>query len=332
MRFCFLAALALIVFPSLSYAGFVKDNCDPNRGQNRVRADIVFDLKTGTILSEKNADTKFHPASLSKLMSLIVIFDAIRNDEIQYSERIQLVRTAGNLDNRSSMVKSMSVKDAVNGVVTGSLNNALDGVANKIGMAEFVNRMNTKAKSLGLTKTKFVNPTGWPTPHSMSSQRTSLNDLATLLRHLETEYHKEYSNFDGKSSVTISGIPTPLKSTNNLLQNASSRRAQPYKGVVGGKTGYTCYSGWHLITLYKDDLSPSDRLVLMTVSHDTGSARDNHMRKMLDKNIPKYREFLNKRGSSSPDLQSTEISAPSPSLPDHPRNHFEQTDIVRPSN
>ncbi len=300
LSFLFLSLSIISVFyPMPANAGYGADTC---KGQtNRVRADMVFDLNSGEILYEKNANAAFHPASLTKLMSLMVIFDALRNDEIDYDDRIQLVRQRGQVDGRTSMIKSMTVREAVGGVVTGSLNNALDGVAQKIGMDEFIRRMNQKANQLGLDHTKFVNTTGWPTATSKSKQRTNLHDLATMVRHLETEYENEYSRFDGKSKITITGLPKPLSSTNNLLQNASSRRANPYKGVVGGKTGYTCYSGWHLITLYKDHSKPNDRLVVMSVGHSTGLGRDHHVRDLLDQYVGAY-----KRHQPKPQVQSVE--------------------------
>jgi D-alanyl-D-alanine carboxypeptidase (penicillin-binding protein 5/6) len=301
MRFVFLAILAvyisLVSFSSPATAGYNADNCQGTT--NRVRADLIFDLKSGDVLFEKNANALFHPASLTKLVSLMVIFDALRAGEIDYSDRIQLVRARGQIDGRTASIKSMTVKEAIQGVATGSLNNALDGVAIKIGMETFVRRMNHKSKSLGLTHTKFVNTTGWPTSSSKSQQRTTLHELAKLLRYLETEYEHEYSQFDGKAKVYINGLAKPLSATNNLLQNASSRRANPYKGVVGGKTGYTCYSGWHLITLYKDPSKPDDRLVVMSVGHATGISRDQHVRTLLDENIDKYKRFKTKSKTES---------------------------------
>lgn len=293
MRILALASLAILLFSSSpSYAGFSADNCGGS--VNRVRGDLVFDLNSGQVFYEKNANTSFHPASLSKLMSLIVIFDALRAGEIDYHDRVQLVRQKGQIDNRTSMIRSMSVREAINGVATGSLNNALDGIAQKIGMDTFIRRMNQKADRLGLHNTNFVSTTGWPTPISKSKQRTTLHELATILRYLETEYEDEYKEFDGKPQVYIAGIGRPLTSTNNLLQDAVSRRANPYKGVVGGKTGYTCYSGWHLITLYKDPVNPKERLVVMSVGHSTGAGRDAHVRELLDENTDKFRRFLRK--------------------------------------
>ena len=317
MRFVLGVVLAILLLTTPVYAGYLADNC---KGEtNRVRADLVFDLHSGKILAEKNAGASFHPASLTKIVSLMVIFDAIHNDEISYSDRIKLVRTAGNLDNRTSMIKSMSVKEAVGGIVTGSLNNALDGIATEIGHDKFIRRMNDKARAIGLEKTKFVNTTGWPTPQSKAAQRTTLYELAKIMQHLDTHYSEDYKKFDGRSSVTISGLPTPLKSTNNLLHNASSRRAQPYKNVVGGKTGYTCYSGWHLITLYKDPSSPQNRLVLMSVGHSTGSARDTHMRDLLDKYTPRYKNFLKTKPTN-------ETDSAIPERPPHPKHQMKLND------
>ena len=301
MRFVSFAVLALCFsfsFLSTAMAGYSADNCKGDT--NRVRGDLVFDLHSGEILFEKNANASFHPASLTKLVSLMIIFDALRADEIDYSDRVQLVRVRGQVDGRTASIKSMTVREAIGGIATGSLNNALDGVAQKIGMETFIRRMNQKSKLLGLSRTKFVNATGWPTPSSKSQQRTTLHELATLLRHLETEYEREYSQFDGKAKVYIAGLANPLSATNNLLQNASSRRANPYKGVVGGKTGYTCYSGWHLITLYKDPSKPHDRLVVMSVGHTTGAGRDRHVRELLDENIGKYRRFVAKPQNDAP--------------------------------
>lgn len=287
-----LILLILIGLISPVQAGYLKDSCDPRKPQNRIRADLVFDLETGKVLSQKNAKTKFHPASLSKLMALTVVFDAIRAKKLKYSDTIKLVRQKNQIDNRTRGISSMSVSDAIEGVATASLNNALDGIAQRLGTQKFIGQMNTKAANWGMTQTRFVNPTGWPTPDSMKLQRTTLLDYAILIRAAYRDYEREMHQFAGKAEVHIDGLPRPLHTTNNLLEVAEGRMAQPYPGVIAGKTGYTCYSGWHLVTIYQDKSLKNRKLVAMTVGHKSGKERDDHMRKMLDAARPQFASFV----------------------------------------
>ncbi len=282
----FLICLLLTLAPALAHA----DSCK-GRPQNRVRADLVFDLATGKILIEDNADAVIHPASLTKLLSLSLVFDDLRARKIRYNQKVTLVRRKGETDNRTAKITRMTVREAVNGVATASLNNALDGLAALTGtQGKFVERMNDRARLWGMDKSFFVNPTGWPTDQSVQLQRTSVHDLARLLTSLWRDYEPEMKEFSGKPSVTIAGLPRPLDSTNHLLEGATGRLALPYKGAIGGKTGYTCYSGWHLITIYQDS-ETGRRMGAITAGHDTGRARDLHMKTLLDKARPKLAAF-----------------------------------------
>lgn len=271
-------------------AGYLKDTCPAPQTPTRVRADLVFDLTTGKILIEKDATKSFHPASLTKLMSLALIFNDLEKGRLKYGGMVDLVRKPGQIDNRTAKLRRMTVEEAIGGVATASLNNALDGLAAKRGSAKFVERMNDQAKAWGMDHTFFVNPTGWPTPDSVQLQRTTLHDLATLVGAVWLGYPKEVARFMGKPDVEIAGLPKPLTSTNQLLETALGKNGQPYPGVIGGKTGYTCYSGWHLITVY-EDRDIGRRMVAITVGHATGKQRDDYMKTLLDKGRPKLKAF-----------------------------------------
>ena len=290
--FSLLFLLCLLTLSVPAYAGYTSDTCPKTKDQNRVRADLVFDLSTGKVLIEKNAGAVFHPASLTKLMSLALVFDDLRAKKINYTQNVSLVRRPGQVDNRTARISKMSVREAINGVATASLNNALDGLARLTGPeSTFVARMNEKARLWGMTRTLFANTTGWPTPESLQLQRTTLKDYARLVGALWTLYPKEMKEFSGKPEIAIAGLPKPLQSTNHLLETAKGRMALPYSGVIGGKTGYICYSGWHLITVYQDKSLGGRRMVAMTVGHATGRARDLHMKELLDQARPKLASF-----------------------------------------
>ena len=282
--------LLICLFTLPAEAGYSRDSCPKARTEGRVRADMVFDLETGKIFSEKNSKASFHPASLSKLMSLALIFDDMQDKKLRPNETIRLTATGGQWDGRTSSIKSMTVNEAVQGIATASLNNALDGIAARNGMAAFVARMNARAKEWDMHNTFFVNPTGWPTPQSVQMQRSTMHDMARLVRHVWLDYPKEVARYAGQKEVTIRGLKKPLNTTNNLLENAVAPRAQPYEGVVGGKTGYTCTSGWHLIAVYEDP-TIKRRMVAMSVGHPTGLGRDETVRKMLDQARPKLIAF-----------------------------------------
>lgn len=289
-RFLALILCAVLLVIPVAEAGYSKDSCPKNKPQNRVRGDLVFDMDTRKVLIEKNAKASFHPASLTKLMSLDLIFDDLQARRLRPDEMVPLLKTGGQRDGRTISLQKMTVREAVAGIATASLNNVLDGIAAKSGTPAFVARMNETAKRLGMKKTFFVNPTGWPTPQSMQMQRTTLHDLATLVRHVWLGYPKEIAQYAGKKDVTITGLKEPLNSTNNLLETSEAPHAQPYGGVIGGKTGYTCYSGWHLVVVYKD-IETGRRMVGITVGHKTGKARDDHMISLLDEARPKLAAF-----------------------------------------
>ncbi len=276
--------------PLPAQAGFMRDTCPAAKAKGRVRADMVFDLETGKILKERNARASFHPASLTKLMSLALIFEDVRKKRLKLNERVTLQRTGGEVDGRTSSIRSMTLGEAIEGVANASLNNALDGIAAKYGTGKFVARMNATAREWGMKDTHFVNPTGWPTAQSMQMQRSTLYDMATLVRGIWLGYSDEADRYTGKKQVRIAGLKKPLNSTNNLLEISEAPRAQPYEGVIGGKTGYTCYSGWHLIAVYEDP-ALKRRMVAMTVGHATGKSRDDYMRKLLDEAKPKLVAF-----------------------------------------
>lgn len=285
-----IVVLLVLALLSPAEAGYSKDSCPKNKPQNRVRADLVFELATGKILMERNAKASFHPASLTKLMSLDLIFEDIQARKLRPDDSVMLLKTGGQRDGRTSSLQKMTVREAVAGVATASLNNALDGLAAKSGAAAFVARMNDTARKIGMKKTFFVNPTGWPTPQSMQLQRSTAYDLAALVRQVWLGHPREVAQYMGQKDVSIYGLKKPLNTTNNLLETSEAPHAQPYPGVVGGKTGYTCYSGWHLIAVYKD-LSTGRSMVGITVGHPTGKARDDHMIKLLDEGRPKLAAF-----------------------------------------
>lgn len=286
-------SLGGLSLPSPSIAGYTKDTCPREQPKNRVRADLVIDLETGKILIDRKGDTAFHPASLSKLMSLLLIFDEMRAHRLRPGETVTLVRTGGQYDGRTSSLRQMTVDEAIAGIANASLNNVLDGLVAKLGGSAFIARMNDTARRIGMDKSFFVNPTGWPTPQSMQLQRTTLHDMARLARTLWLRYPDEVARYTGRKDVAIAGLKEPLKSTNNLLETSEAAHAQPYAGVIGGKTGYTCYSGWHLLAVYKDEAT-GRRMVAMTAGHATGKARDDHMVRLLDDGRARLAAFARK--------------------------------------
>lgn len=281
---------AVLCFSLPAQAGYSKDSCPKNKTQGRVRADMVFDLETGKIFSEKNAKSVFHPASLTKLMSLALIFQDLEAKRLKANDTVLLVPTGGQWDGRTASIKRMTLKEAVEGIATASLNNPLDAIAGRYGQGVFVERMNDQAKAWGMLHTFYVNPTGWPTPQSVQMQRTTLYDLARLVRHVWLDYPDEVTRYTGKPEVVIAGLKAPLKSTNNLLEISEAAHAQPYTGVIGGKTGYTCNSGWNLVAVYEDPTSRR-RMVAMSVGHSTGKGRDDQVIRLLDAAKPKLIAF-----------------------------------------
>ncbi|MEM9579570.1 MAG: D-alanyl-D-alanine carboxypeptidase family protein [Pseudomonadota bacterium] len=201
-------------------------------------AAMVVDARSGEVLHARNADARLHPASLTKMMTLYIAFQAVENGEITLDTPVKISRfaaaeppsklglRAGQTIKFRYLIRAAAVKSA-NDAAT-AIGEALEGSE-----AAFARRMTRTAKALGMSKTTFRNAHGLTEKGHLSSAR----DMTTLGRHLLYDYPEYYNLFSRKS--TDAGIKTVPNTNRRLLSN--------YKGADGIKTGYTRAAGFNLV-------------------------------------------------------------------------------------
>lgn len=197
---------------------------------------IVMDADTGQILHNEDADGIRHPASLTKMMSLYMVFEALKEGRISLETRMPVsLKASRQAPSKLGLLpgETISIKTAILGLVTKSANDAAVVVAEFLGGSEeaFARKMTQKARGLGMTKTVFRNASGLPNP----SQVTSAKDMAILSRALYRDYPNQYKYFSLKS-FNHKGVEH--RNHNHLLGKVA--------GVDGIKTGYIGASGFNL--------------------------------------------------------------------------------------
>ncbi len=204
-----------------------------NKIQTDGRSSFLCEYKTGRVISEFNADNKYPIASMVKIMTLNLIFDAVKSGKLHYSDEVCVSENAASMGGSQAFLDAGSTYKAetlIKSIIIASANDSCVALAETLcGSVEaFTKKMNEKAVSLGMTNTNFVNCTGLPAEGGYSSAR----DVATMMRSLIA--HKDYFRYSRiwmEDLVHPSGRITGLTNTNRLIRF--------YDGCDGGKTGYT---------------------------------------------------------------------------------------------
>ncbi|MFN4207187.1 MAG: serine hydrolase [Agrobacterium albertimagni] len=237
-------------------------------------AQLLLDARTGEVLASENADVLNHPASLTKMMSVYMVFDAIKAGKLSWDSPVPFSKHAASRPPTKLFVKagdSITVREAVLAMIVRSANDAAAAVGEKIGGSEegFAALMTRKARSLGMMNTTFFNASGLP----HAQQFTTARDMSTLGVALMRDFPMEYELFATKSfkfrGKTITGH-------NNLMYR--------YKGMDGIKTGYTNASGFNLVSAVEHD---GRRVVGVVLGGRTAASRDKIMERLIDANIKK---------------------------------------------
>ena len=229
----------------------------------------MIDAGNGEVLYRANADDPKYPASLTKMMTLYLTFEALQKKRIKLGQYFPISRKAASqpptkLDLKAG--RKIRIEHAILGLVTKSANDAAMVLAEGIGGSEtrFVRMMNQKARRLGMMRTTFRNPSGLPD----DDQVTTARDLATLANALIRDYPKYYPYFS-RASFTYQGIEHP--NHNRLMEI--------YQGMDGLKTGYIRASGFNLAASAVRD---GRRLIAVVMGGDTPGWRDEHMAELMD--------------------------------------------------
>ena len=223
----------------------------------RATSAFVIDQGTGTVLLNKNADVSLPPASMSKLMTLFMTFEAIRDGRLRLDERLPVSQHAMNYGGSTMFLDTtdrVSVDDLIKGIIVLSGNDACAVIAETLSpdgtAAGFARLMTTRAQQLGMTNSTFANSNGWPAP----GHRMSMRDLALLANRLITDFPEFYPLFSLREFAFDGRAPQNTLNRNPLLGLGV--------GADGLKTGHTQEAGYGLVGSAKQ----GDRRVIFVIS------------------------------------------------------------------
>lgn len=237
-------------------------------------ASLVLDARTGKVLSSENADTLNHPASLTKMMTLYLTFEALRRGDMNWDSKIKVSRAAAAQPPMKLGLKpgsTITVREAVYAMIVRSANDAAAAMSERLGGSEqnFARKMTAKARQLGMSRTVFINASGLPA----SRQVTTARDMSTLAVALIRDYPREYRLF-ATPSFTFRG--RKIRGHNNLMYR--------YDGMDGIKTGYTNASGFNLVSAVRDG---NRRVIGVVMGGRTARSRDDKMAALLNRHVGK---------------------------------------------
>ncbi|MCB4768415.1 SPOR domain-containing protein [Ancylobacter sp. Lp-2] len=231
-------------------------------------ADIVIDANTGRVLHEDNADALRHPASLTKVMTLYLLFEQLQAGKLRLESRLPVSALASRQSPTKLGLKAgstISVEDALQGLITRSANDAAMVIAEAIAgdSDTFAALMTRRARQLGMSRTTFRNPNGLPNPQQVTTAR----DLAVLGRAIQERFPRYYEYFSIRS-FNYQGVA--IRNHNRMFGRLD--------GVDGIKTGYTNASGFNLLTSVKRD----GRYVIgVVLGGASATSRDNRMAQLI---------------------------------------------------
>ena len=283
---CILCFFPIVVCASETEAVLEEVTNETTLASNAKSA-ILIEAETGKILFEKNAHEKLAPASMTKIMSMLIIVESIEKGVIDWDEMITVSENASSMGGSQILLETgeqMSVSDLFKGVAVASGNDAVVALAEAVAGTEenFVEMMNEKVKTLGLKDTNFKNPHGLDEANHYSSSYDMAFIASELVKHEKVlEFTSIYEDYLRKGTDREFW----LTNTNKLT------RFKP--GVDGLKTGYTKEAGYCLTgTMKKNNM----RLITTVMGEETSSIRNNEVSSLLDYGYALYKtvEIINK--------------------------------------
>ena len=235
---------------------------------------LLMDAATGTILYENNAHEALAPASVTKVMTMLLIMEAIDEGRIRWEDMVSASENAAAKGGSQIFLKvgeTMSVRDMVKSIAVSSANDCACAMAEHIAGSEaaFVDMMNAKAKELGMEDTCFVNCTGLDDGENAQAHKTSAHDIAVMSRELLK--HGQIKEFTTIWMDTVRDGTFGLSNTNKMIRF--------YSGATGLKTGFTSAAGYCLsATAQREDME----LIAVVMGSETSQQRFNGCKSMLD--------------------------------------------------
>src|SRR6202012_3749854 len=251
-----------------------RDHHEEHDSYNPQFSSIIVDANSGATRASTSPDGLRHPASLTKVMTLYLLFERMEANKMTLDTEMPVSEHAAEQDPTKLDLhpgSTLRVEDAIKGVVTKSANDAAVVIAEAIGgdESDFAKMMTRKARALGMTRTTYVNASGLPA----DEQLTTARDQATLARAIQDRFPRYYRYF---ATEAFNFHGHTVHGHNHLLGSV--------EGVDGIKTGYTRASGFNLIT----NLRRGNRhLVGVVLGGRSGGSRDAIMRSLLAENLDK---------------------------------------------
>jgi len=239
------------------------------------KSSILMDVATGTVLLENNAHERLAPASVTKVMTMLLIMEAVDSGKIGLQDMVTASEAAAAKGGSQIYLKvgeSMTVSDMLKSIAVSSANDCACAMAEHIAGSEeaFVGMMNARAKELGMEDTTFVNCTGLDDGENAVNHRTSAHDIAIMSREL-LKNHPKIKEYTTIWMDTVRNGAFGLSNTNKLIRF--------YQGATGLKTGFTSGAGYCLSASAQRD---GMELVAVVMGADTSQNRNNACKQLLD--------------------------------------------------
>ena len=262
---------------------------------------IVVEASSGAVQSAAMADELRHPASLTKMMTLYMVFEALRDRRIGLYQLVPVsAHAAAQVPTKLGLLPGtrITVEEAILGLVTKSANDAAAALGELLGgeEARFAQSMTLRARALGMSRTIFRNASGLPD----AAQVTSARDLALLARHLITDFPQQYHYFS---------VPSFRFHGRTIFNH--DRLLQRYPGADGLKTGYVAASGFNLVT---SAMRGNVRLIGVVLGAANGGERDLHMMALLDQGFEKLGVAAVPRGPRATAKLNVALATPAPAV------------------
>jgi len=266
-----------------------------------VQAHILVDAATGEVLQASNADTSTYPASLTKMMTLYLLFEALQDGRVKLTDSLTFSNYAAGMAATNLNVDGgdrISVETAILALVVRSANDVAVAIAEHLGGTEsgFARLMTNKAQMLGMTQTQFRNANGLPDP----KQRTTARDMATLSVALIRDFPQYYGYFK-RTSFKYRGVN--YSGHNKLLKT--------FAGYDGIKTGYIRASGFNLASSAERD---GRRLVVVVMGGTSPSMRDRRVADLLSSGFKTQHGTGMLLAAKAPAAGKVKSAAPAPAL------------------
>jgi len=242
---------------------------------------FLMDVATGTVLFEQNAHEQLAPASVTKVMTLLLIMEAIDSGSIGWQDTVTASEAAAAKGGSQIFLKvgeTMSVEDMVKSIAVSSANDCACAMAEHLAGSEsaFVEKMNAKAKELGMADTNFVNCTGLDDDPEAASHKTSAHDIALMSREL-LKHHPDIKKYTTIWMDTVRDGQFGLSNTNKLVRF--------YPGATGLKTGFTSAAGYCLSASAQRE---GMELVAVVMGCETSAKRFAACKSLLDHGFANY--------------------------------------------